>query len=457
VAEARPLHRDHPRVDLRRAIAALAVGFEVYRTYVVPGSDGAASTVHPTDIERIDHAADHARKHTDVDHRLLGFLADVLSVRAVDPVDGPTDDERELIVRFQQLTGPATAKGLEDTAWYRLGRFIGAAEVGGDPLHPAVTVAQLHEACRVRQQRWPASMTTLSTHDTKRSADVRARLAVLSESTLGPSWPDLADRWLPRLLERWPDDVEPDATTLLVCLQTVLGAWPISADRLEAYLVKAAREAKTRTTWTEVDEGFEAGLAALAGVVDDPAVRDELDADARTLVRHGWWNSVVQAALGLLQPGIPDVYQGTETVELSLVDPDNRRPVDHDVLAGELDDVDERRASAPGPAAKLALTAAALRLRRRRPETFGAGEAGEHRPLHADGPDADRIVAFTRGDGVAVIAARFPSRGPVAAGTTVELPPATWTPVFGGTETAGGRIEVAELLGALPVAVLEVA
>jgi len=455
IAETKPMHRDHPRADLRKGIAALAVGFDVYRTYVVPGAAGGSSTVHPSDVERIDHAAAHAREHSDVDPRLIGFLADLLSLRAVDAEQGPTDDERELVVRFQQLTGPATAKGLEDTAWYRLARFIAAAEVGGDPLHPAVTVAELHAACQRRQERWPAAMTTLSTHDTKRSADVRARLAVLSEPSLSPSWPELVERWVPRLLDRWPDDVAPDAPTLLVALQTLLGAWPISADRLEAYLVKAAREAKARTTWTEVDEAFEAGLAALAGIVDDPALADGLAADARVLEAHGWWSSLVQTAIGLLQPGVPDVYQGTETIDLSLVDPDNRRPVDHDVLAGELADVLEKQPSRPGPAAKLALTSAALRLRARRPASFGAGDAGAHHPLRADGPDADRIVAFRRGDGVAVVAVRFPTRGPVAPGTTVELPAGSWTPVFGGEPTAGGRVDLAELLGDLPVAVLE--
>jgi len=455
VAETRPLHRDHPRVDIRRAVAALAVGFEVYRTYVVPGVAGGASTASEVDVARIDHSAAHAREHTDLDPRLVGFLADVLSLRAIDADAGPTDDERELIVRFQQLTGPATAKGLEDTAWYRLARFIAAAEVGGDPLHPTVTVAELHAACRRRQERWPATMTTLSTHDTKRSGDVRARLTVLSEPTLSPSWTELVDRWVPRLLERWPAAVEADAATLLVCLQTLLGAWPITADRLEAYLVKAAREAKARTAWTQVDEAFEAGLAALAGIVDDPALVDELDADGRALEVHGRWSSLVQTAIGLLQPGVPDVYQGTETLDLSLVDPDNRRPVDLDLLAGELDDVLDRPPTSVRPTVKLALTTAALRLRRRRPECFGAGEAGAHHPVHAEGPDADRIVAFRRGDGVAVVTARFPTRGPVAAGTTVELPAAAWIPVFGGRPNEGGRLDVAELLGDLPVAVLE--
>jgi (1->4)-alpha-D-glucan 1-alpha-D-glucosylmutase len=456
VAETRPLHRDHPRVDIRRAVAALAVGFDVYRTYVVPRPDGASSTVSKTDLERVDHAAHDAKQRSDLDPRLIDFLADVLTLRAVHAEDGPTDDERELIIRFQQLTGPATAKGLEDTAWYRLGRFIAAAEVGGDPLHPAVSVDELHEACRHRQERWPHTMTTLSTHDTKRSADVRARLDVLSEPTLEPSWRELAGRWLPRLLSRWPDDVEPDATTLLVCLQTLLGAWPISSDRLEAYLVKAAREAKRRTTWTEVDDDFERGLAALATVAEDADLTDELAADAAVLERHGWWNSQVQTAIALLQPGVPDVYQGTEVIDLSLVDPDNRRPVDHEVVAGELDDLDPTRAPSVGPIAKLALTTACLRLRRRRPEVFGAGEAGAHVPLAVSGPDADRVIAFSRGGQVAVVAVRFPSRGPVAAGTIVELPAGEWSAVFGGRPVHAGPADLARLLGDAPVAVLEV-
>ncbi len=472
VAEIRPRHRDHPRDDIRGAVAALAAEFEVYRTYVVPGTSGGSSQAPASDVARIDHAAAQAIEHTDIDPRLLGFLADVLSLRAIDAEAGPSDDERELIVRFQQLTGPATAKGLEDTAWYRLGRFIAAAEVGGDPLRPAVSVDELHEACRQRHERWPTTMTTLSTHDTKRSADVRARLAVLSEPTLSPSWPELADRWLPRLLDRWPDGVAADATTLLVCLQTLLGAWPISSDRLEAYLVKAAREAKTRTTWTRTDADFEAGLAALAGIVDDPAAAAELADDVAALEAHGWWSSQVQTAIGLPQPGIPDVYQGTETIDLSLVDPDNRRPVDHDGLAATLDGLDALgpgptgldTVPATGPSAKLALTASLLRLRRRRPEAFGPGPAGAYVPLDVAGPEAERIVAFARGGDVCVVTARFPSRGPVSPGTTVQLPDGAWQRVVGpvaGTEAIldgagdGGAVEVASLLGEEPVAVLE--
>jgi (1->4)-alpha-D-glucan 1-alpha-D-glucosylmutase len=451
MAEHRPRHRDHPRADIRRAIAAIAVELDVYRSYVVPGD----LHVDPTDGERIRTAARRAAERDDtIDPRLLGFLADVLTLDAIDPGDGPDDDERAFVIRFQQLTGPATAKGLEDTAWYRMGRFIAANEVGGDPLEPAVDVARFHAAAARRQQRWPYSMTTLSTHDTKRSADVRARSVVLSEP--GSGWTDLARRWLPRLLDRWPSDVEPHAPTLLFALQTMVGAWPISAARLEEYLLKASREAKERTSWTRQDEAFEAALAAVAGMVDDPGAAADFAADVEPLVRWGRRNSLTQTALALAQPGVPDVYQGTEGEDLSLVDPDNRRPVDFAHLGAAL--ADDRPADPDDPGSKVRLTAALLDLRRRRPDAFGAGPEAEHVPLVADGPDSARVVAFRRGPDVCVVTSRFPTRGLLGAGTTVDIGEGPWTVSFGelrGERIDGGLHDAGLLLGGLPVAVLE--
>ena len=458
IAERRPRHRDHPRDDVRRAIAALAVGLDVYRSYVIPGEAQAVGHLSDIDRQRVRVACRKAIEHDEtVDPRLVEFLADVLTLDAIDPAEGPDPDERQFIVRFQQLTGPATAKGLEDTAWYRLARFVAANEVGADPLEPDVSVAHFHEACLVRQERWPFSMTTLSTHDTKRSADVRARLALLSEP--GADWPGLAERWLPRLLERWPAGVEPHAGTLLIALQTLIGAWPIDGERLREYLLKAAREAKERTSWTRQDEAFEDALASLAALADDPAVRSELDAELERLVGLGRRNSLVQTAVALLQPGIPDVYQGTEGEDLSLVDPDNRRPVDYGRLGGVLEE--EPPAHGPeDPDTKVRLTAALLAARRREPEAFGAGDGGAHLPLTTSGADADRVVAFCRGERFSVVAARFPTRGAVAPGTTVQLPDGRWQVLFGGAGAAGrqqegGTVDVAELLGPMPVVVLE--
>ena len=449
IAERRPRHRDHPRADLRRAIAALAVGLDVYRTYVVPGE----SHVDPVDEARLRAAARHAIESDDtLDPRLVEFLADLVALRAGDPVEGPDQDERQFVIRFQQLTGPATAKGLEDTAWYRLSRFIAANEVGGDPLDPVISVERFHGSCTRRQQRWPHSMTTLSTHDTKRSGDVRARLVLLSEPAAG--WPELAERWLPQLLERWPGDVEPHAPTLSFALQTMVGAWPISSDRLHDYLLKASREAKVRTSWTRQDEPFERALRQLADIVDAPDVAEAFAADVADLVRWGHANALTQTAIALLQPGVPDVYQGTEGEDLSLVDPDNRRPVDYDRLRRIVEGHDD----GTGPEVdKVRLTAALLDLRRRRPASFGAGDGGRHRPLDAEGPDADRVVAFARGDDVVVVATRFPTRGPLDPATTVAVPEGSWRTVLGGSADAsnGGTTPVVELLDVSPVVVLE--
>ena len=439
MADRRPRHRDHPRDDIRRAISALAVALDVYRSYVVPGELEGVGHVDPVDRERIRAAAQRALDRDDtIDPRLIGFLADVLTLDAIDPVEGPDPDERQFIVRFQQLTGPATAKGLEDTAWYRLARFVAANEVGADPLEPAVGVEHFHRACIARQERWPYSMTTLSTHDTKRSGDVRARLTLLSEP--GATWPSLAERWLPRLHDRWPADVEPDPGTLLIALQTIVGAWPLTSNRLEEYLLKAAREAKQRTSWTEQDAAFEGALATLAGIVDDETVVKELTDDLDHLVRLGRRNALTQTAVSLLQPGVPDIYQGTEGEDLSLVDPDNRRPVDFGHLGDVLAAADRRTGDPEDPDAKVGLTAALLDLRRRHPAAFGGGPAGAHRPLGVSGADADRIIAFARGDDVCVVASRFPTRGRIRPGTEVALPEGSWRIVFGerGDEVVGG-------------------
>jgi (1->4)-alpha-D-glucan 1-alpha-D-glucosylmutase len=455
MAERRPRHRDHPRDDVRRAIAGMAVGLDVYRSYVIPGDAGGVGHVSDIDRERIRAASRWAIAHDEtIDARLVEFLADVLTLDAIDPAEGPEPDERQFVVRFQQLTGPATAKGLEDTAWYRLARFVAANEVGADPLEPSVDVERFHDACRFRQEHWPHSMTTLSTHDTKRSADVRARLALLSEP--GADWASLAERWLPKLLERWPEGLEPHAATLLIALQTMVGAWPIDGERLGEYLRKAAREAKDRTSWTRQDAGFEGALDALASIADDPETAAAFDADVARLVGPGRRNSLVQTAIALLQPGVPDVYQGTEGEDLSLVDPDNRRPVDYARLGAVLDG--DAPAADPGdPDTKVRLTAALLDARRRDRDAFGAGVAGSYQPIAASGAQADRIVAFARGGRFALVAARFPTRGPVA-DSTVDLPAGPWRVLFGdhgGATFDGGRTDVSELLGSMPVVVLE--
>jgi (1->4)-alpha-D-glucan 1-alpha-D-glucosylmutase len=338
------------------------------------------------------------------------------------------------------------AKGVEDSAYYRWSRFVALNEVGGDPARFGSTVEEFHAAQQRRVERYPASMTTLSTHDTKRSEDVRARLAVLAE--LPTEWAQLVRGWLAR---------HPLADRPLAHLvwQNLVGAWPLSRERAHAYVEKAAREAGTSTTWTDPDEEFEGRLHALVDAAfDDPDTAAEIDMFVSRIGPLGWSNSLAQKLLQLTMPGVPDVYQGTELWDFSLVDPDNRRPVDYasrrKLLAaidgGDVPAVDE------SGAAKLLVVSRVLRARRDNPEWFAGYE-----PVEVTGSAADHLVAFDRG-GVVTVATRLPA-GLAADGwgdTALQLPNGAWRDLL-----TGGRVvyDVAGVaadaqLTPLPVAVL---
>lgn len=398
-------------------LGELAANFHVYRTYLPYGRADFDAAVAETKRRRPD----------------LADALDALEGRLTDPAD-------ELCARFQQLTGAVMAKGVEDTAMYRWNRFIALNEVGGDPSRFGVPPEEFHAAAARRHQEWPAGMTTLSTHDTKRGEDVRARLAVLSEA------PDL----LAPLLGRAGI---PDPSFEALFWQTVVGAWPIGADRLQAYLTKAAREANRSTSWDAPDEAFEATFAAAVRRLDDDA---DLRADVEAVVAHirpfGWSNALGQKLVQLTMPGVPDVYQGTELWEDSLVDPDNRRPVDfaerRDLLAA-LD-----IALTPPPVdssgvAKLLVTSRALRLRRDRPELFQ-----RYHPVTVTGDPAGHVVAFDRG-GALTVATRLPLRLAAAGGwdaQDLKLPGGAWTDVLTGR--AADSTRVADILSTYPVALL---
>jgi (1->4)-alpha-D-glucan 1-alpha-D-glucosylmutase len=338
------------------------------------------------------------------------------------------------------------AKGVEDTAYYRWSRFVAANEVGGDPARLGGTVAQFHEAQARRSERRPESMTTLSTHDTKRSEDVRARLAVLAE--VPSEWARLVRGWL----ARHPLDDRPLAHLVW---QNLVGAWPLSRERAHAYAEKAAREAGTSTTWTAPDAAFEERLHALVDAAfDDPATAAEIDAFVTRIAPFGWSNSLAQKLLQLTMPGVPDVYQGTELWDFSLVDPDNRRPVDYalrrKLLAsldrGQVPPVDETGT------AKLLVVSRILRARRDHPEWF-AGYA----PVAVTGSAADHVVAFDRGAAVTV-ATRLPVRlaGAGWGDTALQLPTGAWRDLLSGervvSDVAGAPVDA--LLVRLPVALL---
>jgi (1->4)-alpha-D-glucan 1-alpha-D-glucosylmutase len=394
------------------ALAELLACFPVYRSYL------------PVGREHLDQAlAAAAERRPD-----LAF--DALGTRLADPGD-------QLAVRFQQTSGAVMAKGVEDTAYYRWTRFLALNEVGGDPARFGTGLAGFHAAQRRRQDRHPAGMTALSTHDTKRSADVRARLAVLAE--LPAEWAAAVDRWEGLA-------PTPDGALGHLLWQTVVGAWPLTGDRLRAYLEKAMREARTRTSWDDPDADFEAAMQAVAGRVLTPGpLHDDVAAFVATVEGPGWSNALTAALVQLTMPGVPDTYQGTELWDLSLVDPDNRRPVDFAARAELLDRIDggwRPPVDATG-AAKLLVLSRALRL---------VGSLSGYEPVAATGPAADHLVGFDRG-GAVTLGTRLPVGLARAGGwgdTTVAV---SGTDVLTDRSYAG-EVRVAELLADYPVALL---
>jgi len=358
------------------------------------------------------------------------------------------DPRGELATRVQQTSGMVMAKGVEDTTFYRWNRFVALNEVGGAPDRFGVSPAEFHAAFAEREAARPATMTTLSTHDTKRSEDVRARLAVLAE--IPREWVDHLRRWSAR-------HPLPERSLDLLAWQNLVGAWPIPVDRMAGYLTKASKEAKLATSHVEaVPEVDEAVAAWAAAVLADAETVAEIEELVARISGPGWSNSLGQKLLQLAGPGVPDVYQGTDLFEYSLVDPDNRRPVDwaarRDLLArldeGWLPDVDAEGA------AKLLVTTSALRLRRYRPEEFVG-----YRPLPADGPAAAHAVAFQRSSSLVAVATRLPV-GLAARGgwgdTVLPLPDgsADWHDVVTDTAVDGAAPRLADLLARYPVALL---
>ena len=415
-----------PGIDPERqteALAELLASFPVYRSYLPDGREHLDATVAAVRDRRPDLVA---------------------AVDALHPVLAQAGTEAA--TRFEQTSGPVMAKGVEDSAYYRWARFVALNEVGGDPAHFGSSVADWHQAQARRLERRPESMTTLSTHDTKRSEDVRARLAVLAE--MPAEWAQLVRR----LLSRHPLADRPLAHLVW---QNLVGAWPLSRERAHAYVEKAAREAGTSTTWTNPVQEFEEQLHALVDAAyDDEATHDEIEHFVARITPFGWSNSMSQKLLQLTMPGVPDVYQGTELWDFSLVDPDNRRPVDYDLRrrllasldAGQVPPVDETGA------AKLLVTSRVLRARRDHPEWFSGYE-----PVSVDGPAADHLVAFDRG-GAVTVATRLPV-GLAATGwgdTALHLPNGAWRDLLTGERFVSDAAGLAAgvLLARLPVALL---
>ncbi len=443
--------RGHTRRGLAEALEEILVAFPVYRAYVRSGEPPS-----PTSVQLLDEAANGA--HVCVPHRAAEV--DVVRDLALGRL-GATGAQAEFVIRFQQTCGPVMAKGVEDTAFYRWPRFLALNEVGGNPARFGVGLAEFHGRNAERQQQWPVGMTALSTHDTKRGEDVRARLAVLSE---------LPDEWAAAVREWWAAAApyrsaagRPDATTEYLLWQTLVGAWPLDVERMWTYAEKAAREAKRHTSWTDPDPEYDDALRAFVGGVfaDDPLMQRVVTFVNR-IAPYAAVNTLAQKLVQLTMPGVPDVYQGTEAGAFFLVDPDNRRSVDFDRLRRQLAELDAGARPDPASdldAAKLLVTSRALRLRRDHPEWFNARATYE--PLDAHGPAAAHVVAFARSDHVVTLALRLPLGLDHAGGwrdTTIELPPGNWRDVLTGVRHQRAAQQpappVAEVLAGFPVALL---
>ncbi len=396
-----------PLTGLERALASLPV----YRTYVEPWS----GLVEDADREAVAEAG------------LPESLARVLTL--------DTAGWDAFVTRFQQTTPPVMAKGVEDTAFYRYLRLLALNDVGGDPSRFSISVAQFHAANAERAERFPLNLLATQTHDTKRSGDVRARLGALA--SVPDRWAALVRRWLAtsRVLT---SRGAPDRAEQYLIFQTLAAAWPIELERLEAYMEKALREAKRNTSWIEPNAEHEEAVRRFCrALYEHRDFRREFDGFAAELAEAGERAALGQLLLKLTVPGVPDIYQGDELLSLSLVDPDNRRPVDWDARRAALDAVTN---GAEEPR-KLWLIHRALALRARRPDAF----TGSYEPLEA-GPDA---VAFARGGGV-VAAARLRGDG----ARSISLPEGSWHDVLARRELSG-RLSIADLTGELGIALLE--
>ena len=364
--------------------------------------------------------------------------------------------EHDFVMRFQQLTGPTMAKGAEDTACYCFNRLIALNLVGGDPSQFGMSPEAFHQRCEQARSRWPHSMLTTSTHDTKRSEDVRMRICLLSE--IPHQWRAVVARWSAQNEKHRRGDW-PDRNLEYFYYQTLVGAWPLPLDRALLVMEKTALEARQHTSWTRRNPAYDAALRDfVTGTLGDKEFIADLERFVSRVAEPAQINSLAETLLKLATPGVPDIYQGTELWDLSLVDPDNRRAVDfarRERLLAELNHLSveqvwqRREEGLP----KMWLIQKTLQFRRRNPGLFGAD--GDYEPLHARGAKAAHVVAFARGARALIIVPRLGMRrGNDWVGTTLRLPEGDWLNELTGEAAGSGEREVGELLRRFPVALL---
>jgi (1->4)-alpha-D-glucan 1-alpha-D-glucosylmutase len=440
--------RDYTRAEIRRALREIASCFTLYRTYVAPSRD----LVTDEDRNEIDKAVAQAKlSRPDLDPGLMDFIGDVLALRARGNL------ESEFLLRFQQFTSPVMAKGLEDTTFYCFNRMIGLNEVGGSPDLNGISIAQFHEYNAKMQAEHPLTMTTLSTHDTKRADDVRARLAVITE--LPARWRSVVNRWSRRNTQ-FKTRGYPDRNTEYFFYQTLVGTWPISVERLTAYMEKAAREAKQQTNWTQQNKEFEDALKNfIERALGSEEFVAEVEAFVSLLLAPGRINSLAQTLIKFTAPGVPDTYQGGELWDLRLVDPDNRGPVDYEIRTSMLAElkaglsVEEIMKRIDSGLPKLWLVHNALKLRQEKPECFG--KCAGYTLLDVSGLKSAHLIAYARGQSVIACAPRWSATLAGRWGaTSVRLPEGRWKNVLTQEEWPGGSMRIETLLKQFPVSLL---
>jgi (1->4)-alpha-D-glucan 1-alpha-D-glucosylmutase len=439
--------RDLSPRQLREALEKLITALPIYRTYRT------ATTLHEEDKRVLLEALQSARIGSpDSEAAAFDFLAALFTKLPLN------QEEADFIAKWQQLTPAVMAKGVEDTTFYCFDRLVSCNEVGSQASLIGISNDKFHEFCNYLSDRWPNSMLATSTHDNKRSEDVRARISILSE--IPERWSEALHLWSQLNANAWQNRL-PDRHAEYLLYQTLIGAWPIDRDRAWAYMLKACREGKINTSWHEPNNSFEEKIRGfVGGVFDTPEFIASLERFIEPLILPGRINSLAQTLIKMVAPGVPDFYQGTELWDLSLVDPDNRRPVDFKTRLEMMRLVRrERRMSAnealmewDSGAPKLWMTARVLAIRRERAEDFSA--ENKYQPLVAQGAHLGRLLAFRRGENLIAVVPRLTMALAGEWGDTrLPLPGGAWRNCF-TDELIQREISPAELFGLFPVALL---
>jgi (1->4)-alpha-D-glucan 1-alpha-D-glucosylmutase len=436
--------RDISPRQLREALARVTVALSVYRTYRTSG------TLHDDDRRVVTEAVQSARIGSpEIDAVAFDFLLALLTKPELDEADA------DFVAQWQQLAPAVMAKGVEDTTFYCFDRLVSCNEVGAQASLVGISADKFHEFCHYLSERWPNNMLATSTHDNKRSEDVRTRISVLSE--IPDRWSEALQAWSQLTAPAWKNRT-PDRHAEYLLYQTLIGAWPISQERCWQYMLKACREAKIRTSWHEPNTGYEENIRGFVdGVFQTSEFIASLESFIEPLILPGRINSLSQTLIKMMVSGVPDFYQGTELWDLSLVDPDNRRPVDFDLrskLVGRCkhlpatDALKDWESGLP----KLWLTVRVLALRRERPQEFS--ERSKYQPLVAQGAHLGNVLAFRRGENLIAVVPRFTMTvGGSWGDTRLPLPRGTWRNRFTDA-VVQGAVDPADLFDAFPVALL---